>query len=163
MVTGIFLGLLCGAVYFYPVFKGARYWLMDRSCYYGDPVSVRLLLSVGASADGTGDYQDSVKHIFAAEFSSHLSQAVYSGELEIVKLLLQRGADPNVLEGEGWTALLVATEKNRPDMVKVLLEAGADPEQNGVGGDALSLARRKGHKEIEQILQSVPLGAGNGD
>ncbi len=46
----------------------------------------------------------------------------------IVRLLLERGGDPNAgTTGESWTALHIAAWRQNPDVVRLLLEHGADP------------------------------------
>ena len=37
------------------------------------------------------------------------------------------GAQPNMADNNGWTALAIATFYKQIEIVKVLLEAGADP------------------------------------
>ena len=53
--------------------------------------------------------------------------AVRYSNIEIVKLLLENGADPNIKNNDGYTALAAATFYNNPEIVKILLEYGADP------------------------------------
>lgn len=40
-----------------------------------------------------------------------------------VKLLLERGANPNIVDGRGRTAMEIASEKGYDDLVVLLLEA----------------------------------------
>ena len=51
--------------------------------------------------------------------------AVTEGKLEIVRLLLARGADPNAADGAGHTPLQQATKRNLPDVAALLEQAGA--------------------------------------
>lgn len=48
------------------------------------------------------------------------------GFTDMVKLLLEWGADPNVQGKNGMTALMLATQKAYYDIIKILLEYGAD-------------------------------------
>jgi len=60
--------------------------------------------------------------------SLHL--AIYGGSVEAVRLLLERGADPNTLATSDIARvrpLGTAAFVGRPDLEKILLEAGADP------------------------------------
>ena len=52
-------------------------------------------------------------------YSAHL------GYLDIVKLLLANGADPNVTNEAGYTPLDVASHNKKIDVVEYLIGAGA--------------------------------------
>ena len=81
-----------------------------------------------------------------------LLQSSKSGELDIVKYALKKGAD--IHAGEYTTtsedALALASEYNRLDIVKYLIESGADV--NGDNNIALRNASTKGHLEIVKYL-----------
>lgn len=51
-----------------------------------------------------------------------LMLAVSHGRLEMVRALLECGADVNVQDDEGSTALMCASEHGRAEIVKLLLE-----------------------------------------
>jgi len=51
--------------------------------------------------------------------------AVWNGHVEAARLLLERGANPNVL-GEPWSVLTCATVIGNVELVRLLLEHGAD-------------------------------------
>lgn len=64
----------------------------------------------------------------AAERLKGPSRCAEAGALEIARLLLSAGADPNAAEDMcGWTPLLGASKRGNAPMVAVLLGAGADP------------------------------------
>ena len=56
-----------------------------------------------------------------------VSAAVAVGDHATMKLLLDRGANPNVRQEEGFTALHGAAAHGDVEMAKMLLEHGADP------------------------------------
>ena len=47
------------------------------------------------------------------------------GNLEAVKLLLEKGADINIRDNGGKTALMFASEKGRSEIIKLLKTHGA--------------------------------------
>ncbi|WP_182867993.1 ankyrin repeat domain-containing protein [Rhodopirellula sp. JC639] len=49
-------------------------------------------------------------------------------ELEVVRSLIQAGADVNVLDQQGETPLLLAVRARDPGIVRMLVEAGAAPD-----------------------------------
>jgi ankyrin repeat protein len=85
-----------------------------------------------------------------------LHLAAMNGHLEIVKLLLEHGADVNAKtkEGYGYTALHSAASNGHLEIVKLLLEHGADVNaKTKYGGyTALHSATMNGHLEIVKLL-----------
>ncbi|XP_051854782.1 2-5A-dependent ribonuclease [Antechinus flavipes] len=55
-----------------------------------------------------------------------LIQAVKEGDFELVKQLLEKGADVNIKMEGGWTPLHNAAKEGNKDIVELLLEKGAD-------------------------------------
>lgn len=66
---------------------------------------------------------------------SLLRTAIHYGEIYAIKLLLDYGADPNLQDEEGNTALMTAVGQNNPQrIVKLLLDYNANPKiQNKKG------------------------------
>jgi len=127
------------------------YWLLNRACCDGDEIGVKMLLDAGADPNGIEDY----KAFRRFEPSWPINQASWDGHLEVIELLLQAGAKVDFPEGEGFTALLIATMRNHPKVVARLVLAGADTNYKGPGGTALAVARAKGFSEIVQILETA--------
>lgn len=91
--------------------------------------------------------------------SSPLFVAATFGRLEVVKALLEAGADPNYRrpdhlgENTYGAPLHTAVGFGHVDVVAVLLDAGADPGLPDPSlGTPLHLSRVRGHQEIEAML-----------
>ncbi|CAL8333464.1 unnamed protein product [Lota lota] len=57
-----------------------------------------------------------------------IHEAVLSGNLECVTLLMKHGADLHHRDEEGWTPLHMACSDGFPEIARYLLSLGADPE-----------------------------------
>ena len=81
----------------------------------------------------------------------HSAAAAHSGE--IVRLLVESGAPPNVPQEGGWVPLHEAAQIGDKEMVKILLQHGADPQlRSNDGRTAAEMARANGHEEIVKLL-----------
>lgn len=79
--------------------------------------------------------------------------AANKGFTQIVKLLLEKGADIDAKGESGWTALMNAT--GHPDIVKLLLEHGADVNAKNVyGKTALDRAKVRNQSEMIKLLEA---------
>jgi ankyrin repeat protein len=82
--------------------------------------------------------------------------AAYNNQGEIVRILLQAGADSSIGDRSGNTALMGAIFKGYDAIADMLLEAGADPNvQNGQGATALTFAATFHRNSLaERLLQA---------
>ena len=108
-------------------------------------------------------------------FASALMRAVFSGDLEVTRLLLDHGADPHVkssdresmLQAAAGLALIPGYQLERPldermEIVKLLVELGEDVNwADSYGITPLMAAANLGYTEIVQYLvdQGADLGA----
>ncbi|KAJ8408325.1 hypothetical protein AAFF_G00257390 [Aldrovandia affinis] len=83
-----------------------------------------------------------------------LMLAVSHGRQEMVRALLDCGANVNVQDDEGSTALMCASEHGRTEIVSLLLEhAGCDISiVDNDGSNALSIALEASHNDIAVLL-----------
>jgi ankyrin repeat protein len=83
-----------------------------------------------------------------------LISAAREGHIEVVRTLLENGADPNLRGGlNNWYPLMHAVHKNQLESAQALLERGADVNARGAHGDtALMMAAGYGRTEIVRLL-----------
>ena len=113
--------------------------------HLGNIKIVKLLVAHGADINlaevGNGD--------------TPLMRAAWKGFDNIVKFLLEEGAQINKVNKYGWTALMLAATEGRVKVVKHLLEKGADPKIVGFkpeGVTALSTAQTFNHINVVELL-----------
>ena len=133
------------------------YWLMNRACFNDELKSVESLLDAGADPNGVKDYELYIKSGGGSEPSWPINLAARAGNAEVVKVLLEAGANPQSPEGEGQTALSMAAEHGHLEVVRLLLDAGADPSYSatdgyGAMGTAAEIARRTGHEDVATLI-----------
>src|SRR5262249_9931107 len=90
-----------------------------EAAHCGTPEIITALLDHGANIhQTTGVVED-----------SPLSAACARARIDVVKLLLERGADPNLRQkgASALTAAMIDKQPSRTKIVKMLLAAGADP------------------------------------
>jgi uncharacterized protein len=110
-------------------------------------------------------------------FATALMRAAFAGDLELVKLLLARGADPNVISRDGETMLSAASglafihgyhrgkaPEERLQVVKLFVELGNDVNQpDDFGITPLMAAANYGNVPIVQYLIDVGADVGAHD
>ncbi|KAL7825842.1 hypothetical protein SRHO_G00335800 [Serrasalmus rhombeus] len=88
-----------------------------------------------------------------------IHEAVLSGNLECVKLLVSYGADIMQRDEEGWTPLHMACSDGFPEIAKYLLSLGADPEaENECGEKPADLIDPDCKELVELICDTPPVG-----
>merc|ERR1719150_518380 len=85
------------------------------------------------------------------EFTA-LIKASGKGQLEVVELLLARGANVNWNSASGSSALMMACSKGHAKVVELLLKNGASLNQVFLGNALLHRAAMFGRSEVIQTL-----------
>ncbi|EFC38309.1 predicted protein [Naegleria gruberi] len=86
---------------------------------------------------------------------SALQFAVNGGKLEIVKYLISKNANVNLIDVSGETALHKACKKGNLEMVKLLLKAGIQKDYvNKLGKSPINILTEKGFTEISHYLSN---------
>jgi ankyrin repeat protein len=84
---------------------------------------------------------------------NRLHEAVYNGDIEKVKVLLQSKYNSDMWLTNSVTALHIAANENNIEIVKLLLNANAQiNKKNHKGESALFIAAQKGHFAITELL-----------
>ena len=82
-----------------------------------------------------------------------LMLASYFGHRELAELLLDKGADPNAADNNGWTPLIYAVWNRRAGVIPLLLARGADSNVEVFSGKTvLEFAEERNLKEIAALL-----------
>jgi len=91
-----------------------------RAAHDGDLAAVREHLASGAQPDARSDEG-------GCDACTLLHQAADGGQVEVARLLLDRGADPNARAGHARTPLHYAAGGQSAEVTRLLLERGAAP------------------------------------
>lgn len=77
----------------------------------------------------------------------------YGGTTEDVKALLDKGANPNAKNADGWPALQLAARQNKMEIVRLLLDKGADVNTTNMDGvTSLGSVAFRGYLDIAKLL-----------
>lgn len=150
---------------------------LQEATFFGHEEIVQTLLRAGANANTPAGkmstaleaavrwgYKKIVKMLFAAgavasakDYGSMLVDASAKGYEEIVRMLLDRGADVNARATNKATALMNASAQGREQTIQILLKAGADANAKRIWrscdyGTALQAASLNGHEKVVQML-----------
>ncbi len=114
--------------------KSGEYWMTEKMINAGARVEDAQLLFLAIN----GGSWDSLRQLLVAGLDpnvlsavSHktpLQTAVAESKMELVRLLLQYGADIGTLEGEDLLYGNVFDDEDKRDLVRLLVDAGLDPE-----------------------------------
>jgi ankyrin repeat protein len=117
---------------------------LGLACYFGHRELAEYLIKAGAPINSPS--RNELK-------AAPLQSAVAAGHGTVVQMLLERGADSNIREGNGYTPLHAAAQNGDEEMIRILLYGGADLFLRGNDGKtALDLAKETGNEETITVL-----------
>ena len=114
------------------------------AAFFGQPAAAKALIAAGADVNAAAKNALKVQALHAA---------VAGRNLEIVKAVLEAGADPNAQQQAGFRPFHEAGGNANRALAELLLKHGADPAlTTDDGKSAIDLAREKGHTEFADWL-----------
>jgi ankyrin repeat protein len=128
---------------------------LRSAAYDGDVQRTIAALDEGAAIDSQTEPDKPTALMYAAR----------NGRDAVVRVLLARGADPNIFTSNGNSAITFAMQKKHPETAIILLEYGADPNTLWVytGQTLLQCAAANGYKELVRKLLEKGVNINMGD
>ena len=122
--------------------NGGTYASFSKATTVKDPREIlKLLMERGPT------------NTYRMKYDNPLQAASLEGQIEIVKLLLEMGAEVNAQSGRETNALQAASVEGHIEIVKLLLSKGTDVNIHcGLYGSALQAASFRGHTDIVKFL-----------
>jgi len=133
-------------------YSGDGFTALHLAAFFGRFEAAALLIERGAEVDafGRGWMTGTAMHSAVSRLQS-----------EVVRILLEAGANPNLRQSAGWTPLHAAAMNGDLTSVELLLASGADPAAtNDEGRSVIDLATESGDEatadRIRSALQAAP-------
>ena len=128
---------------------------IQKAVQFGNNEAVQLLLdlpNVDRTHNESKTWAD--PNVHSNERFTALILASECGNQQIVELLLEKQADPNVQDSKyGRTALFQASQFGHYQVVEILLQKGADPNiHDNDGWTALIAGSENGHQQVVELL-----------
>jgi ankyrin repeat protein len=118
---------------------------LHLAAHYGHVDAARALLLNGANTETRS--RNEMKN-------TPIHAAVAGNRTMMVELLLEHGAEIDVQQHGGWTALHGAAQHGNAEMVELLLEFGANADvASDDGKTAIDIARDAGHDEVAEQIE----------
>jgi uncharacterized protein len=133
-------------------YSGDGFTALHFAAFFGRYEAAALLIERGAEVDafGRGWMTGTAMHSAVSRLQS-----------DVVRILLEAGANPNVRQSAGWTPLHAAAMNGDLASVELLLASGAEPTAtNDEGRSVIDLAEESGDEatadRIRSALQAAP-------
>lgn len=118
-----------------------------------DPVTFVTSMELGDVAQATAWLDAGLPPDFlGSRIGSGLMIAAWEGKLELMRLFISRGADINMVNGNGETALVLAAWRGNLAAVEWLVERGARINAPARQWSALHYAAFAGHEAVADVL-----------
>jgi uncharacterized protein len=128
-------------------YSGDGFTALHFAAFFGRYEAAALLIERGAEVDafGRGWMTGTAMHSAVSRLQS-----------DVVRILLEAGANPNVRQSAGWTPLHAAAMNGDVTSVELLLASGADPTAtNDEGRSVIDLATEKGDEATVDLIRSA--------
>ncbi|MCU1240880.1 MAG: hypothetical protein JWO71_1606 [Candidatus Acidoferrum typicum] len=120
---------------------------LGLAAYFGHPSIVEFLLKNGA------DVKQAARN---AQKVTALHAGASRGGAEIVKMLLEAGADPNTKQEHGFVPLHSAAANGNVAVIALLLKYGARADAKADDGKTpANMAAEGGHKDLAEMLRKA--------
>jgi uncharacterized protein len=133
-------------------YSGDGFTALHFAAFFGRYEAAALLIERGAEVDafGRGWMTGTAMHSAVSRLQS-----------DVVRILLEAGANPNVRQSAGWSPLHAAAMNGDLTSVELLLASGAEPTAtNDEGRSVIDLATESGDQRtvdrIRSALQAAP-------
>jgi ankyrin repeat protein len=139
--------LLAGEPSLVSSYSGDGFTALHFAAFFGRYETAALLIERGAEVDafGRGWMTGTAMH-----------SAVSRLHADVVRILLDAGANPNVRQSAGWTPLHAAAMNGDLTSVELLLASGADPTAtNEEGRSVIDLANESGDEATADRIRSA--------
>lgn len=131
-------------------FSGDGFTALHLAAFFGKVDAAKVLLEAGARVDVYGTNAFANQPLHAAAAGRHV---------EVCRVLLGAGADPNATQHGGYTPLHEAAQAGAVELVELFLSAGADAlAVTADGTTSAGLAEAAGHHDLARRLREVAAG-----
>lgn len=128
-------------------FASDGFTALHLAAFFGKAEAARTLIEAGARVDVYGHNDLANQPLHAAAAGRHI---------EVCRLLLAEGADPDATQHGGYTPLHEAAQSGDVELAELFLSAGADPNVATTDGrSAADVAAAAGHVDLAARLREV--------